>query len=390
MASIDFKPFDADHHYYEAEDAFTRHVDKKMQRRCIQWAEINGRKRLLVGGKINNFIPNPTFDPVAKPGILDEFFRGNNPENKSIVELFGELEPINPAYRDRDVRVDQIKQQGLRGVMMFPTLGVGMQEALRGDPEAACAAFSGFNLWLEEDWGFSYQDVLYAAPYISLMDPEWAVKEVEAVIARGARLISMVPGPIPYGEDGGRSPGHPDYDRFWSVVAEAGITVAYHSGDSGYRRHLEMWGGNAKFKAFDTDPLIGCLSASAIHDTIASLVCHGVFERHPKLRVASIESGSDWVPTLIAKLKKAYGQMSTDFQRDPVEQLREHVWIAPYYEDDLLQLKSTIGAERILFGSDYPHAEGLPNPLDFVHELKGFSDEERKLVMHDNAMSLLS
>ncbi len=71
MAELGFPVFDADHHYYEAEDAFTRHVDRRMQNRCMQWAEINGRKRLLVGGKTNRFIPNPTFDPVAQPGILD-------------------------------------------------------------------------------------------------------------------------------------------------------------------------------------------------------------------------------------------------------------------------------------------------------------------------------
>jgi hypothetical protein len=50
MADLDFRAFDADHHYYEAEDAFIRHVDRKLRPRAMQWAEINGRKRLLVGG----------------------------------------------------------------------------------------------------------------------------------------------------------------------------------------------------------------------------------------------------------------------------------------------------------------------------------------------------
>jgi hypothetical protein len=75
------KAFDADNHYYEATDAFTRFIDPKMAKRAMQWAEINGRQRLLVGGKINRFIPNPTFDPVAKPGSLDEYFRGRNPQS---------------------------------------------------------------------------------------------------------------------------------------------------------------------------------------------------------------------------------------------------------------------------------------------------------------------
>ena len=151
MPQLDFQIFDGDNHYYEAEDAFIRHMDRRMQKRCMQWAEINGRRRLLVAGKVNRFIPNPTFDPVARPGCVDEFFRGRNPEGKSMGELFGALEPINPAYRDRDARIALLDTQGLQGAFLFPTQGVGMQESLRHDPEAAATAFEGFNRWLEDD-----------------------------------------------------------------------------------------------------------------------------------------------------------------------------------------------------------------------------------------------
>ena len=61
--TLPFKAFDADNHYYEAEDAFIRHVDPRLHKRCMQWAQIDGRQRLLVGGRVNRFIPNPTFDP---------------------------------------------------------------------------------------------------------------------------------------------------------------------------------------------------------------------------------------------------------------------------------------------------------------------------------------
>ena len=82
-AAVDYTTFDADNHYYEATDAYIRHMDKAMAKRAMQWAEINGRQRLLVGGKLNRFIPNPVFDPVAKPGSLDEYFRGKNPGHRT-------------------------------------------------------------------------------------------------------------------------------------------------------------------------------------------------------------------------------------------------------------------------------------------------------------------
>jgi predicted TIM-barrel fold metal-dependent hydrolase len=264
-----------------------------------------------------------------------------------------------------------------------------MQESLRHDPEAACAAFSGFNRWLEEDWGFAFRDRLFAAPYISLMDPEWAASEVASLIERGARLISMVPGPVPIG-DGSRSIADPSYDAVWSRINEAGIAVAFHSGDAGYRAFTaEAWGGQREFRAFEYDPLVSCLSPEPIHDTFAALICHGLFDRHPRLRVASIECGSTWVESLIRKLKKAYGQLPDSFRQDPVEILRKHCWVAPYYEDDIDGLRDLIGADRILFGSDFPHAEGLAEPLTFVDELKNFSGDETRKVMGENGRSLV-
>ena len=66
MTELGYLAFDADNHYYEATDAFTRHIDPKMAKRCMQWADIGGKQRLIVAGRINRFIPNPTFDPVAQ------------------------------------------------------------------------------------------------------------------------------------------------------------------------------------------------------------------------------------------------------------------------------------------------------------------------------------
>ncbi|MGH3400892.1 MAG: hypothetical protein ACRDPO_40035, partial [Streptosporangiaceae bacterium] len=117
MTTLPFRFFDCDNHYYEATDAFTRHLERGWAKRTMQWAQIEGRTRLLVGGKINRFIPNPTFDPVAKPGAMDEYFRGRNPKNASTIELFGELEPIRPEYRDRDARLAVMDRQGMAGAI---------------------------------------------------------------------------------------------------------------------------------------------------------------------------------------------------------------------------------------------------------------------------------
>lgn len=398
MAPQGYQPFDADNHYYEAEDAFTRHIDPSMAKRCMQWADVEGRKRLLVGGKVNKFIPNPTFDPIARPGSLEDYFRGRNTEGLDLKTMFGELDPLSehPGYRDRDARVALLDEQGLDGALLFPTLGVGMQEALRRDPPALHAAFEAFNRWLDEDWGFDRGDGrLYAAPMITLADADLATAEVARVLEAGARILVMVPGPVPEG-DGYVSPGHPKFDPVWSLLDEAGVPMALHAGLSGVSAYGRFWGtgqssGSGGFEGFKhaTFPLVA-FSDRAISDTFAALLCHGVLDRYPNLRLASIENSAMWVPDLLRNLRAGYGKLPFTFEADPVERFREQVWVAPYYEDDMDMLSDALGIDQLLFGSDFPHAEGLPEPTMYLKDIPTFSEDETRKVMRDNALELIT
>src|SRR5215510_14488837 len=143
MSEVDFKFFDCDNHYYEALDAFTRHIDPKVKKRAMQWVQVDGKTRLMVGEKINRFIPNPTFDPISKPGALDEYFRGRNPAGQDARGLFGDLDRMSdhPEYRDGTARLSVMDAQGMQAVISLPTLAVGMEQALIRDPEALVAAF---------------------------------------------------------------------------------------------------------------------------------------------------------------------------------------------------------------------------------------------------------
>jgi predicted TIM-barrel fold metal-dependent hydrolase len=390
MTKLDFLAIDADQHYYEATDAFSRHIEPQFAKRTMQWATIGGKQRLLVGGRINRFIPNPTFDPVAKPGSLDEYFRGRNPKGKSVAELFGDLEPIRPEYRDREARLSVMDTQGVEAAFFFPTLGVGMEQALADDHPAMTAAFRAFNRWLDDDWGFAYKERIFAAPYIPLVDVDNAVRELEWALERDARIIITGVGPV-VTPAGGGSQADPVLDPFWNRVNEAGIVVALHGGDSRYSRYIADWGQTSEMEAFRATPLRALLSHDPIHDTVAALLAERFFQRFPNVRVASIELGSDWVFNLWKKLKKSYGQAPTMYPEDPRETFRRHMWVSPYYEDDLGALRELIGAGQILMGSDWPHAEGLVEPVDYIHDLRRFDipDEDCRRIMRDNAASLV-
>jgi predicted TIM-barrel fold metal-dependent hydrolase len=387
MAALDYKAFDADNHYYEAEDAFIRHVDPKMHKRCMQWAEVNGRKRLLVGGAVNRFIPNPTFDPVARPGCLDDYFRGKVAKD-DIVAAFGELVPIPAEYRDRDARLEVMDRQNLESCFMFPTLGVGMESALEHDPEAMLTAFAGFNKWVEEDWGLNYKDRIFTAGYITLADVDWALDQLDWMIERDVRVVNMRPSSVPDGNGGRRSLGHPAHDPFWKKMNQYGITLAMHSGDSGYEFMSDYWGMTDSFEAFRQNAFKSLLTYSPISDALASLIAENVLSEHTNIRVATIETGSEWVQPLVKKFEKTYRQQKHMFAEDPMEVFRRQVWVSPYYEDDLVDLKDKIGADHMIFGSDWPHAEGLPEPTDFIDDLHEFDSAEIEQIMRTNGLAL--
>jgi predicted TIM-barrel fold metal-dependent hydrolase len=387
MAALDHPVFDADNHYYEALDAFTRHLDPKLGGRCVQWAEIGGRKYHVVGGVVSHAVVNPTFNPIAKPGAMHEYFRGN-PNGKSPIEFLREREPIPAAYRERDARLAVMDKQGLEAIWLFPTLGVLYEELLKHDTEAVALTFRAFNQWLDEDWGVAYRERIFAAPYIPMVDPAVAVRELDWALARGARVICMRPAPA-WTAAGPCSPADPIFDPFWARVNEAGIAAVVHAGDSGYTANGyardgfgASFGGGWKpsIKAFNIE--------RAAHDYLITLVFDKLFDRFPNLRIASVENGSDYLVDLFKKLRSTAKKMPGYFREDPVETFKRHVWINPFWEDDVDEIAAAMGPERVIFGSDWPHIEGMPEPLDYVAELASFDPAAKRRILRENVREL--
>jgi predicted TIM-barrel fold metal-dependent hydrolase len=380
--------FDADNHYYEAEDAFTRHLDPKLGPRCVQWAEIEGRRYHVVGGRVSRAVTNATFDPISKPGCLADYFRGNA-EGVDPLARLRDHEPIRPEYRDVGARLATLDQQGLAGCWLFPTLGMLYEEQLKHDPEAVCATFRAFNRWLLDDWGFATDDRIFAAPYLTLADGAWAVDELEWALGEGARMIVMRAA-APTTATGRRSPFDPEFDPFWARVDEAGIAVVVHAGDSGHQSEgYAVDGFAATFRDSWKPTLKNFAIERAVHDYLLTLVLENHLARFPNLRVVSVENGAEFLPDLFRKLRSTERKMRGWFADDPVDIFRRHVWINPFWEDDLATVVELVGADRVVFGSDWPHIEALPEPLDYLQEAKVLDPGDRRLVLHDNAVSLV-
>ena len=385
---LDIPVFDADNHFYETPDALTRHLPEKY-RKAIQFVTVDGRTRIALRGQITEYIPNPTFDVLAAPGSHIDFYRGENPEGRTLREMAGE--PIRPiaAFQEPAARVQLMDQQGLARMLIYPTLANLVEQRLTDDPELTHAAVHALNQWMHEQWSFDYEGRIFAAPVITLPLVDEAVKELEWVLARGAKMILIRPAPV-RGYKGFRSFGLPEFDPFWARVQEAAIPVVLHATDSFLQSYVDLWEPRTSEVFFAFSPFRQAASGHRdIEDTLASLVCHGTMTRFPDIRFAAVENGCEWLPGLIRTLDKLHRQMPQEFAEHPVEALKRGLYVNPFWEDDLDELLDVVGPDRILFGSDYPHSEGLAEPRSYFEELGDRDDDLVRKVMGGNAAELL-
>ena len=190
MAALDYRLVDFDNHYYEPEDAFTRHGDDEVKR-FVRWVSEGKKRHVLFGNVKAAAIPNPTFNPIGKPGAyhrrLKELAESGESRNVHPMDRFGELEPLPDQYRDRDARLRTMDEQGVERAVFFPTLGVGIDGLNADNVQMTYKLFRAFNLWLDDDWGFNRDGRIYAAPFIPMLDPQLACEELDFVLARGAK-----------------------------------------------------------------------------------------------------------------------------------------------------------------------------------------------------------
>ncbi len=382
--SPDIRTFDADNHFYETKDAFTRHLPEEYAG-AIKYVEVDGRTKIVVRGTISDYIPNPTFDVVARPGAQEEYFRNGNPEGKSYRELIGEPMRSIPAFREPEPRLEVMDELGLDQTLMFPTLASLLEERMRDDAELTHAAVHALNEWMYETWTFNYKERIFATPVITLPLLDKAIAELEWCLERGAKTVLIRPAPVPV-PSGARSFAMPYFDPFWEKVVEADIPISMHASDSGYSRIMNEWTGPIEYLPFQLEPFkMMLLSHRPALDAAASMTCHGLLSRFPDLRIVFVENGSEWLVPLLEDLHATHKKMPQLFLEDPVEAFRRNCWISPFHEDDFDELIDAMGADHVVFGSDWPHPEGLAEPRRFAECLpKSLSGDEVAGIMGGN------
>ena len=396
MSTTDGGAFDCDTHIYEPRDAMTRYLPERFLDRSIRpIANAHGKDVVLAGSRIATFNSEEGmgFDFAYRPGSLRQMLKemaSGNPDAQY------RAEPMRDEYVQRGPRLEILNSQQVARCVVFPGALALSAEHYVADTEVLYASLTAYNRWYDEAWGFNFEDRIYATALLSLRDLDRAIVLTDEIVARGAKVVLLPTGPA-YG----RSPGDPYFDPVWNRLAEAGVVIVLHI--------MPFWYFDALSPAWghDLDPASWHMSAwqwmnvygeRPIVDTLSALIFDNLFGRFPRLNVLVAEHGASWVPHTLRHLDKSRGMgrngpwIGGTLSERPSEIFKRHVRVAPYPEDDIPKLVDELGGDdRILvFGSDFPHAEGVESPADFEQLLAPLPEDMQKRIMRGNAESIFS
>ena len=400
--SVKYPVFDADNHMYETTEAFVKYLPPEYEG-LVKFVEVNGRTKIALRNVISDYIPNPTFNKVAPPGAQELEFRLKNPSSKHTIVTAGlgldssgkppRYIESPPAFFNPEERIMLMDQQQIDRAMMWPTLASLLEERLADDLKGTAVVVHALNEWMHEHWTFNFENRIFPTPVINLSILGEAIRELDYVVERGARAILIRPASVPDYNGRRRSFALPEYDPFWKKVQESGVLVGMHSSDDGAQRYLNEWDGATKeFTPFRTPSLFSRLVNSEyrnIRDSIYSIIGHGLATRFPDIRFMPVENGSQWVPTALKQFQKLYDRSPEAFDENPIEAFHRSIFVHPFFEEDVLSIVDLVGTDNVVFGSDYPHPEGLYDPLSFLEEIEPLSETDKAKIMGGTLSKLM-
>ena len=335
--------FDADQHMYETAEALTKYLPDRYQK-DVQFVQVGKRTRIAILGKITEYIPNPTFERVARPGGHENFYAANNPEGLTLREMQGPAIEAPAATRNPADRITELDRQGVDACINYPTLANLVEASSAENPELTAAIIHALNQWMLEHWTFNYEDRIYSTPVLTLGLVDNALRELEYILENGAKVALIKPAPV-RGYKGWRSPALPEFDPFWREVEAAGLPIVVHASQPPLDSYINMWEPPETNNFMEMSAFRWItLGHREIADMLTSLICHGTLTRFPKLRIGSVENGSAWIKPLFHDLEDFYRKMPQAFPEHPHEVFRRNIWVSPFWEGSVADV---VGTDRL-------------------------------------------
>jgi len=347
---------DADSHFTEPTEVWSNYLPAKFQSDIPQIVhDTQGRIRMYVGGVMMPYVPPP-------PG-----YTNRDPLGKRK----GAFEPA--------ARIADMDKEGIDLMVIYPTKGLFFYSVQ--NVELCLALCAAYNNWAKDFCHYDRSRMI-APAVVPQMDIALAIAETQRSAQMGLRGVFLRPNPI-----AGRTLDHPAFERLWSVMEDLDMPLVLHEGTTqdvpqvGLDRY-----DNFLFRHMITHPFEQQMA-------LLSLICGGVLERHPKLRVMIVEAGVAWAPYWIDRMDdhmEHWGHASAPLKAKPSDYFKRQVFVSAEGAERLLPFTvDAIGDENICFSTDYPHLDHpFEGCVDEIRRMKGLSETSKRKVLGENAARL--
>jgi uncharacterized protein len=377
------KVIDADTHLTERHDLWTTRAPAALKDRVPRVADVDGAATWVVDGAV--------LGRAGAGGVVGR----NGVKGRSFEGLYEwEIDQIHEAAHDPTARVELMDETGIWAQVIFPgVVGLGGQtlaEAVQ-DESLRRVCLEIYNDASAELQAGSHDRLLPMA-----LLPAWSVDasvgEAERAASLGLRGVNITSDPQ---DVGGPDLADRAWDPLWEVCSALALPVHFHIGAS---LTTMNYFGTYPWPSHDDDTKLaigGTLLFIGNARVVVNIICSGMLERFPDLKVVSVESGTGWIPFILEALDYEMDENAPQAKAAlsllPSEYFKRQMYATTWFErNNLAQLIASVGEDNIMFETDFPHPTCLyPEPLKTAAEnMRGLSPAVRRKVLGENGTKL--
>ena len=344
-----WKAIDADGHVLEPDEMFQEYMDPKYRARA-------GGYRPDGNGAMRYF-----FDGVAHPPFPKE------------ISIRKPMEAAN--------RMMVLDNEEIEAAVLFPSAVLFADYV--GEAAFGQAIIQGFNNWIA-DYVRPYDGRMFFAAPVVLHDVDWAIAEAERSVKLGAAAICVRPNPAQ-----AKTLDAPAYDRFYAAVQDLSVPLIVHEGTG----HPDTVGGDRYGMNAPQRYAFSHVISHPFEQMFAalSIICGGVLERHPRLKVGFFEAGCSWAPYWLARLDDHFEHRILGtympIKLRPSEYFERQCVVTCDPHDATIPLAiQGIGAHKVLFATDYPHFDSGGLAVKKFMNVPGIAPTDQRSILRDNAI----
>jgi predicted TIM-barrel fold metal-dependent hydrolase len=319
-------------------------------------------------GQEGDFIVCPPLRPFNPTGLGNA---GIPPEEQ---EKFakGGYAVCRPGSWDPVERLKDMDFDGLGAEIFYCGYGMGLFS--HPDDEFQRDAHRAYNDWAAEYASYAPKR-LFPIANISMTDPQKDLEELHRVRKMGFRGIFISNDPLPE-----RRYDNPLWENFWTAVEEYDMPVNIHI--------LTVQGSTPQVSA--RNPLVdGVLLPIPAFRTIAEMITSGTLEKHPNLKLISVENDIGWIPNYLKRMdwySYRFGPRYPEMKMQAGDYWRRQVFATFQDDEPGVRCRDMIGVTQLMWGSDYPHFDStFPKSREAIERnFAGVPDDERELILGGN------